>query len=200
MLVLVRKQDSNWPRPSRRPSKPPRATFDVPAANNHLQRQPRSYLARSLYHDHLIGAIMAVEIKGSNIIEVAIVAFILAEAGWTAGWPCYLLTHSGRQLQLRRPPSHSHPSPPRPASSSSVAPVSPNSHSRRRNCWELHLRNIFSAARQASYLSRCLYCHKLQNREWLTGLINSRHTLPLYKVADETGTTFFLSPITYLHQ
>ena len=47
MLVLVRKQDSNWPRPSRRPSKPPRATFDVPAANNHLQRQPRSYLARS---------------------------------------------------------------------------------------------------------------------------------------------------------
>ena len=114
MLVLVRKQDSNWPRPSRRPSKPPRATFDVPAANKHLQRQPRSYLARSLYHDHLIGAIMAVEIKGSNIIEVAIVAFILAEAGWTAGWPCYLLTHSGRQLQLRRPPipTHRPPAPP----------------------------------------------------------------------------------------
>ena len=88
------------------------------------------------------------------------------------------------------PPSHSLPSPPRPTSSSSVAPVSPNSHSRRRNCWELHLRNIFSAARQASYLSRCLYCHKLQNREWLTGLINSRHTLPLYKIADETSTTF----------
>ena len=83
--MLVRKEGSNWPRPSRRPSKPPRATFDVPAANSHLQRQPRSYLVRSLYHDHLMGAIMAVEIKGSYIVEVAIVAFILAEAGWTAG-------------------------------------------------------------------------------------------------------------------
>ena len=83
--MLVRKQDSNWPRPSRRPSKPPRATFDVPAANSHLQRQPRSDFVRSLYHDQLIGAIMAVEIKGSYIVEVAIVAFILAEAGWTAG-------------------------------------------------------------------------------------------------------------------
>ena len=40
----MRKEGSNWPRPSRRPSKPPRATFDVPAANSHLQRQPRSYL------------------------------------------------------------------------------------------------------------------------------------------------------------
>ena len=83
--MLVRAQDSNWPRPSRRPSKPPRATFDVPAANSHLQRQPRSYLVRSLYHDQLIGAIMAAEVKGSYIVEVAIVAFILAEAGWTAG-------------------------------------------------------------------------------------------------------------------
>ena len=83
--MLVRKQDSNWPRPSRRPLKPPRATFDVPAANSHLQRQPRSYLVRSLYHDQVMGAIMAVGIKGSYNVEVAIVAFILAEAGWTAG-------------------------------------------------------------------------------------------------------------------
>ena len=66
----------------RNPLEPP-STYLLPIVTCKDNLDPT--LVRSLYHEQLIGAIMAVEIKGSYIVEVAIVAFILAEAGWTAG-------------------------------------------------------------------------------------------------------------------
>ena len=132
-VVLVRAQDSNWPRPSRRPSKPPRATFDVPAANSHLQRQPRSYLGsfplsrpldgrnhggRNQRLLHRRGRHCRLHPRGSRVDGR--MTLLSSNPLWPAA--------------AAAPPSHSLPSPPRPTSSSSVAPVSPNSHSRRRNC------------------------------------------------------------------